>query len=120
MGLFTKAIWNSIPPLYSQDGKGDNAKVYVKFFARGRLTWYVTEADAIMMDGSGMSLREAGYNNPEIEDVEFFGLVVGSYDAELGYFRLSDLQSVPGIEREQYGHPETIGEAWDEIETNFG
>lgn len=119
--LLTKEIWNSIPRLYSQDGKGDSAKVFVKFFGPGRWTWYATEADAIMMDGSSMSLRDAGYRNREVEDVEFFGLVVGGYgDIELGYFRLSELQSSPRIKREIYGHPETIGEARKEADGNTG
>lgn len=122
MELLTKQIWNSIPRLYSQDGKGDNARVYVKFFLNGGLyTWYVTEGDAIMIDGSSMSLREAGYRNRDIEDVEFFGLVLGNFgDVELGYFRLSELESSRRIERDIYTTPRTIAEAREEIDQKLG
>ena len=47
MKLLTKAIEKRFEqyPLYSQDGKGFNAKVIVKFFAPGMYgTWYITEA----------------------------------------------------------------------------
>ena len=86
MKLLTKALRNKIPPLYAQDGKGLEAIVYVKFFNPcGSWTWYVTEFDG--------------------EDT-FFGLVCG-FENELGYFSLSELESVKGklgigIERDLY------------------
>jgi len=63
-------------PLYSQDGKGEDAIVVCKFFLQG-YTWYVLEAEK-----NG-------------DDYEFYGIIVGQF-AELGYFTLSQLESVTG------------------------
>lgn len=88
---------DNIPPLYAQDGKGDEAIVYVKLFDPfGRFTWYITEYD------------------PETRDA--FGLVDG-VETELGYFSIEELESIPGplpgmkrIERDLYFTPVTLGE----------
>lgn len=94
MKLITKAIEQKMKkyPLYSQDGKGDDAEVIVKFFIPdAQATWLVTEAEDI---GGG--------------DYEFFGLAtLNGYDWEYGYFRLSQLKQVRGrfglpIERDLY------------------
>ncbi len=91
MKLLTKAIKNALPPLYSQDGKGENAIAVVKFFDPcGSWTWYASEFDG--------------------EDT-FFGLVVGT-SRELGYFSLADLKSVGGIgiERDLWFRPSPLVE----------
>ena len=63
------------PPLYSQDGRGDEAIVYVKIFdPSGSWTWYLTEWDGAQ---------------------EAFGLVYGN-DCELGYVSLAELASIQG------------------------
>ena len=82
-------------PLYSQDGKGEDAKILVKYFnPYGRGRWYVLEAQKLP-------------NN----DYELYGLVDMGQGREYGYFRLSDLQGyvhkmgnypVGGIERDMY------------------
>lgn len=92
MKLITKALEKVFAkyPLYSQDGKGNDAVVIAKFFLPGSgFTWYVTEAEK----------QENG-------DYMFFGYVEG-LDSELGYFSLSQLQNVRGrfglrIERDMY------------------
>ena len=95
MKLLTKAIEKKLPALYSQDGKGDNAKVYVKFFTPwSTWTWYATEYD------------------PETGD--FFGYVIG-HAKELSYFNLYELQSIKGpfglkIERDILFETATLGE----------
>ena len=79
-------------PLYSQE-KNENPKILVKFFCPwNQWTWYVTEASR------------------EEDDWLFFGYVIG-HEKELGYFTLSELESVRGpgglkIERDMYfeGH----------------
>lgn len=78
MKLITKAVEKDLAkyPLYSQDGKGEDAIVVCKFFLQG-YTWYVLEAEK----------ADNGY--------EFFGITVGQF-AELGYFTLSQLESVTG------------------------
>ena len=46
MKLLTKELEKKLPSLYAQDGKGDEAIAYAKFFDPcGSWTWYVTEYD---------------------------------------------------------------------------
>lgn len=80
MKLLTKAIEKKLEkfPLYSQDGKGVEAKVVCKFFSPvGSWTWYVLEG----------TKHEDG-------DWEFFGIVVNDMGAEYGYFGLKELENL--------------------------
>jgi len=94
MKLLTEKIRKDLPALGATDGQGDDAKVIVKFFTpTSNWTWYATEFDG---------------------DDTFFGLVDG-FEAELGYFSLSELQSVKGplgvgIERDLHFGTPTLGE----------
>lgn len=91
MKLITKEIERKLEqvPLYSQE-KNDNPEIVVKFFTPdAQWTWYVIEGEK----------REDG-------DWLFFGYVVG-FEAELGYFALSDLTVIRGplglgVERDMY------------------
>lgn len=93
MKLMTKAVERKIPELYTQEGKGDDARIYVKFFTPWTSwTWYATEYDP--------------------NDGLFFGLVDG-HEKELGYFSLAELSSLKGpwglkIERDMH---------WDDATT---
>ena len=80
MKLITKEIEKKIAkyPIYSQDGKGDNAVVICKFFP----PW------------GGFSFYPIEGNKLENGDIEFFGLVTNCGEAELGYFTLSQLTSL--------------------------
>lgn len=81
MKLLTKAIENKLAkhPLYSTDGKGDNAEVLVKFFSpEGAATWLVTEAEK-QPDGDWLFYGKACL---------FYG------EWEWGYFTLSDLAAI--------------------------
>ena len=95
MKLLTQAIRNSIPKLGSQDEKGENAIIHVKYFGGGSWSWFATEGEPVLDDDGN-----------EI-DFQFFGLVHG-FEKELGYFHLSELQSIKfppfnlGIERDLY------------------
>ena len=90
MKLITKAIEKKLEntPFYSTDGNSVK-EVLVKFFnPAGIGTWYVFEAEK-----NG-------------DDWEFFGLV-DLYEKELGYFTLSELESIKlpfglTIERDKY------------------
>jgi hypothetical protein len=98
--LLTATIAKKIPALYSQDGNAD-ALVVAKFFSpSSNWTWYVTEGE------------EQGTTDDGRRDWMFFGLVIG-HDNELGYFRLSDLESVRGpfglgIERDIHWTPTSL------------
>ena len=94
MKILTHQNRKQLPPLYSQDSKGAEAIAYVKFFCPwNSWTWYALEFDG---------------------DNTFFGLVDG-LEKELGYFSLSELQTIRGpgglkIERDRYWQPKTLAE----------
>ena len=94
MKLITEEIKRMLTKLYEQDGKGFDAIAFVKFFTPdSNWYWYATEFDG--------------------EDA-FFGLVDG-FCKEMGYFSLSELESVRGplglkIERDLYLKPTTLEE----------
>ena len=94
MKLLPEDIAKTLPKLYEQDSKGDNAIAYVKFFDPcSQWTWYAMEFDG--------------------EDI-FFGLVIG-HETELGYFSLKELEGVKnklglGIERDLYFKPCSINQ----------
>lgn len=102
MKLLTKEIRKKLPPLYAQDGKGGKAIAYLKLFVpSGSWSWFITEYDG--------------------EDT-FFGLVEG-HEKELGYFSLSELESVRGplglpIERDLWWKPKTLAEIAPEMFKN--
>lgn len=82
-------------PLYSQDGKGEDAEIVCKFFSPvGSRTWYVLEAEK--------------FNE---NDYEFFGIVINGYgEHEYGYFTLGELKQLQlpfglSIERDMYFSP---------------
>lgn len=99
MKLLSEDIRKILPKLYEQDGKGNDAIVYVKFFDPcSQWTWYVTE-----FDGTDI----------------FFGLVLG-HEIEWGYFSLKELSECRnslglGIERDLHFHSITVGELKSQI-----
>jgi hypothetical protein len=99
MKLLPQEIREILPPLYSQEDKNGKAVVYAKYFCpSSSWTWYATEFDG--------------------QDT-FFGLVEG-FEKELGYFNLSELESITGpmglpIERDLYWKPKTLAEIAPEM-----
>jgi len=108
MKLLTKETRNTLPALYTQDGKGGKSVACLKFFTpSSSWTWYVTEGEPVL-DESGSEI-----------DFQFFGLVDG-HEKELGYFNLSELETVRGpmglpVERDLYWQPKTLAEIAPEI-----
>ena len=108
MKLLPKEIREQLPPLYSQDGKGGKAIVYVKYFTpSSSWTWFATEGESVL-DESGKEV-----------DFKFFGLVEG-HEKELGYFVLSELEEVRGpmglpIERDLHFKPKMLEEIAPEM-----
>ena len=102
MELLTQEIRNKLPKLYEQEDLDNKAIAYVKFFTPdSNWTWYATEFDG--------------------KDT-FFGLVEG-FEVELGYFSLSELQSIKGImglpiERDIYWKPKTLEEIRNKCSLN--
>ncbi len=101
MKLLTEEIRRKLPPLYSQEDKGGKTIAWVKYFTpSSSWTWYGVEFDG--------------------KDT-FFGLVDG-HCKELGYFSLSELESIRGpmglpIERDLYWQPKTLEEIAPELFT---
>ena len=99
MKLLTQELRRKLPPLYSQEDKGGKAVVHVKMFTPdSNWTFFATEFNG--------------------EDT-FFGLVDGM-EKELGYFSLSELESINGpmglpIERDLYFQPKTLEEIAPEM-----
>ncbi|MFS8160421.1 MAG: DUF2958 domain-containing protein [Candidatus Roizmanbacteria bacterium] len=91
--LLTQEIRTKLPVLYANEDTED-PMVWCKFFTPdSSWTWYVTEFDG---------------------NDTFFGLVDG-FERELGYFSLSEIQSVRGklglpIERDRYFKPCRLSE----------
>lgn len=98
MKLLTKELATKMPPLYSQENV-ESPDVVCKFFTPdSNWTWYVLEGQQ------------------EGEDWLFFGLVEG-FEKELGYFRLSEIQSIRGpmglpVERDLYFPKTTLAEVY--------
>ena len=99
MKLMTEELRKQLPPLGSQDGLGGKTIAYAKFFTpSSSWNWYANE-----FDGQDM----------------FFGLVDG-HCKELGYFSLSELESVRGpmglpIERDIHWQPKRLEEIAPEM-----
>jgi hypothetical protein len=116
--LLDQASRERLPKLYANEEIGLNALAQVKFFTpSSNWTWYASEASAAMKDGTYKALTDVDPNDPEIEDVIFFGLVDG-FELELGYFSLSELEDVGGgltlpIERDRHFTPTTLKELQD-------
>jgi len=93
MKLLTKELREKLPELYSNENEKD-PKAVVKFFTPlSNWTWYATEFDG---------------------NDTFFGLVDG-FDKELGYFSLSEFESLNGkgvmhVERDLYFEPTPLSE----------
>lgn len=113
--LITDEIQATLPPLYTNEQIGFEAKALVKYFtADAHWTWYASEASALFDDGTYQPLSETNLNDPHLQDVIFFGLVIGD-EMEFGYFSAVELQSVRGalglyVERDLYYEPKTLHE----------
>ena len=97
MELLPQEIRELLPKLYANEELGLAAQALVKFFTPdSNWTWYGSE-----------------FNGEDI----FFGLVIG-FEAEFGYFSLSELESVKGplglpIERDLHFQPKSLRELRD-------
>jgi hypothetical protein len=93
--LLTKEIIKKIPKLYeTEELEPEDKMIHAKLFTPwSNWTWYVIEFDGID---------------------QCFGFVKG-FDAEFGYFSLSELASIQGpaglrIERDRYFTPTEVGD----------
>ena len=95
MKLLPQEIADRLPPLYSQEGQGENAIAQAKFFTPWtNWTWYASEYDPA--------------------DRLFFGVVVG-HEREFGNFSLDEIEAIKGpggltIERDLQWVPRPLKE----------
>lgn len=93
--LVPEDVARDLPPLYSQEEKGEEAIAVLKFFTPWTSwTWYASEYDP--------------------EERIFFGVVVGQ-ERELGYFSRNELEAIRGpgglrIERDLFWSPRPLKE----------
>ena len=105
--LLTKELEKALPALYSQEKNAD-PMVMCKFFTPDAgWTWYAIEGSPV--DANGYYDTD----KPKV-DFLFFGLVSG-LEVELGYFSLSELQSIRGafglpVERDRFFQPTRLSE----------
>ena len=100
MKLLTEELRKALPNLYATEDEKDPMAICKFFLPMTRWTWFATEFDG--------------------KD-SFFGYVVGEYP-ELGYFSLSELESVEGpyglgVERDRYFEPTRLSRIKEEYES---
>ncbi len=94
MDLLPGELRAALPKLYANESLGMKATAPIKYFTpTSNWTWYPTEFDGVDT---------------------FFGLVSG-FDVEVGYFSLSELESVRGafglpVERDLYYSPKSLAD----------
>ena len=105
--LLTKELEKALPAPYSQEKTPDPLVVCKFFTPDAGWTWFAIE---------GSPVDEDGFYDTDKEKVDFvfFGLVSG-IEVELGYFSLTELQSVRGkfglpVERDLYFQPTRLSE----------
>lgn len=84
------ALIETMPKTYEQDGKGEDAMVYLHYF-RGGMDWYITEKDC------------------EAEQLQAFGLADFGDGGELGYISIAEL-TAHDVELDFYFTPMTLRE----------
>lgn len=87
-------IVETMPKVYEQEGKGDEAIVYLHYF-RGNQDWYITEKDS------------------EPEQEQAYGLADLGFGSESGYISIVDIvnmKSFPWVELDLHFTPRTLRE----------
>ena len=106
MNLFPEEVRKQLPPLYSQEHVEDPMVICKFFHPLSHWTWYAYEGSPVDADG---------YYDTDKEKVDFlfFGWVYGDVP-ELGYFSLSEMESINvgglGIERDEHFTPMKLSE----------
>lgn len=129
MQMLTKELKEKIPPLYSQEEKGESAEVVLKYFCPwNQWRWYITEGSAQIQRSPDADieyipladLEKTLQNGISLVDIIFFGWVYGDYP-ELGYISYNEITSVRGpwgltIERDLHWHEKPLETVKADIE----
>lgn len=112
--LMTKELAAALPPLYSQEDKGDEAVVQVHYFStRSGWDWWATEGSLVCPTHATIDCPECPKDT--WTNYLFFGLVRGA-ETELGYFSLTELDEASaarrglGVERDLHWRPKTLAQ----------
>lgn len=84
-------LLESMPRVYEQDGKGDQAIVYLHYFT-GSMDWYITERDT------------------STEQFQAFGLADFGDGGELGYISIAELLQSHDVEIDLHWTPKPLAE----------
>lgn len=105
--LATLEVIKTMPKSYEQDGKGDDAVVYLHYFRGSVDAWITEKDDSITEELPGDQPCE------NYEQIQAFGKVnlygTGIVDAEFGYVSIQELID-NGVELDLYWTPKTIKE----------
>ena len=71
----------AMPETYEQDGKGDQAQIFLHYFIGG-CDWYITEKDVSADDGEGL-----------IGQFQTFGVANLGHGPEMGYISLPEIMA---------------------------
>lgn len=97
-----ESIILGMPPIYGQDGKGDEAIAYLHYFAGG-CDWYITEKD----------VDDPYCEHPIItEQYQAFGLARlngNTQNAEVGYIPITELIKIGAVELDLHWTPKPLG-----------
>ena len=105
--FFREKLWDlahlvdTMPKTYDQDGKGDEAIVYLHYFAGGSANWWITEKDV------GSTEDEPGTG--QVQAFGYADLFGDELSAELGYISIAEILECGG-ELDLYFRPRTLGE----------
>ena len=97
---------STAPRVYEQDGKGEEAIVYLYYFT-GNMDWYITELDTDERFNPDGPLRKLS-----TEQIQAFGSADHGYGAELGYISIAEIIEC-GAEIDLYWKPKTLRAALD-------
>jgi hypothetical protein len=82
-----------MPQTYGQDGKGDDAIVYLHYFAGGAMNWWITEKDSEPAQNQAFGLADLGYGG-ELGYISIMELCESKVELDLHWkpTRLGDIR----------------------------
>lgn len=85
-----------MPVTYEQDGKGEDAIVYLHYFAGGQASWYITEKDVEPVQYQAFGLADLFGDGGELGYISIVELI--QCDAEIDlHFKPCTLRELKGV-----------------------
>lgn len=73
---------SAMPKVYEQDGKGDEAVIYLHYFMGG-MDWYITERDTSAAQYQAFGLADLGMGYPEMGYISIHEIIRGGAELDL-------------------------------------